>query len=202
MAAKSDQAAFFLDSTGRVYSLPAHTLPSARGQGEPLTGRLNPPAGANFIALLMGDDTDKWVMASDAGYGFIVTLADLAGKNRAGKAMLTVPDNAKALVPKRMLTEKNAYLAVASNTGYLLIFRLDELPQLAKGKGNKLMHLKKEEHEFVADFVILTANDNLIIKSDGKPLTLKPSDWKHFLAERAKRGFKLPRGCRNVKGFS
>ena len=199
---RSNQPAIFLDSTGRVYSLPAHTLPSARGQGEPLTGKLNPPPGAEFIGVMLGESEQLTVLASDAGYGFIVPLGELYGKNRAGKTALSVPTGSRALMPHLISDVETQYIAVVSNIGNLLIFSLKELPQLTKGKGNKLISIPsakvKSREEYVIDVAVLSNNQNLLIMGDGKPFTMKPSDWKHYLSERAKRGSKLPRGCRHV----
>ena len=203
---RSNQASVFLDSTGRAYSLPTHTLPSARGQGEPLTGRLNPPPGAEFIGLMLGEPDDLYVLASDAGYGFIVKLDDLQGKNRAGKAALSLPNGSKALAPKQLSSVEDAHLALVTNTGHLLVFPLSELPQLAKGKGNKLISIPSgkvaSREEFVQDMAILANHQSLLIVGDGKPFKMKPSDWKHYIGERSRRGNKLPRGCRSVKALA
>lgn len=203
---RSNQSPIFLDTSGRAYSLPAHTLPSARGQGEPLTGRLNPPPGAEFTDVFFGESSDRYVMASSAGYGFIVPYDELQGKNRAGKAVLTVKEGQKALRAKLVTTIEKHYLAAVSNLGHLLIFPLSELPQMPKGKGNKIMSLPQakagEEPEVLIDIAILNANQNLLILGDGKPFTLKPADWKNFMGERARRGNKLPRGCRHVRALS
>lgn len=202
---KSNQTAVFLDSTGRAYSLPAHKLPSARGQGEPLTSNLNPPPGAEFIGAMLGEAEQMYVIASDAGYGFIVKLGDLHGKNRAGKTALSIPEGAKSLIPRIVTDLENPYLAVVSNIGHLLIFKLSELPQLAKGKGNKMISIPsaniKSREEFVMDMAIINPDQNLLIVGDGKPFTMKPKDWQHYVGERARRGNKLPRGCRMVKGL-
>jgi topoisomerase-4 subunit A len=199
---RSNQLATFIDSTGRTYSLPAHTLPSARGQGEPLTGKLNPPPGAEFVGLMIAEPEQLYVLASDAGYGFIVKLEDLLGKNRAGKAALSVPNGGRALAPQFVNDVDKDYLAVVSNIGNLLIFKLNELPALAKGKGNKMINIPSgkvaSREEFVKDMAIIKANQNLLIVGDGKPFTLKPNDWKNFVDTRAHRGNKLPRGCRGV----
>jgi len=199
---RSNQPAIFLDSTGRAYSLPAHTLPSARGQGEPLTGKLNPPPGVEFMGVMLGESEQLSVLASDAGYGFIVTLGDLYGKNRAGKAALSVPKGSRALTPKLVTNIENDYLAVVSNIGHLLIFPLKELPALVKGKGNKMINIPSSKvqtrEEYVKDMAVLNKNQLLLIIGDGKPFTLKPSDWKNFIDSRAHRGHKLPRGCRSV----
>ena len=199
---RSNQTAVFLDSAGRAYSLPAHTLPSARGQGEPLTGRLNPPPGAEFLGTMLGEPEQLYVLASDAGYGFIVKLGDLHGKNRAGKTALSLPKGSKPLLPQLVTDIENNYLAAVSNTGHLLIFPLNELPQLVKGKGNKMISIPGSKvatrEEYVMDIALLNKNQNLLIVGDGKPFTLKPGDWKHYIGARAHRGSKLPRGCRNV----
>ena len=199
---RSNQTAIFLDSTGRAYSLPAHTLPSARGQGEPLTGKLNPPPGAEFIGVILSDPEQLYVLASDAGYGFIVKCDDLCGKNRAGKAALSLAKGSRALSPKLLTSIENTYLAAVSNIGNLLIFPLNELPQLAKGKGNKIISIPSAKvltrEEYVKDIAILNTQQNLLILGDGKPFKLKPADWQHFIGARAQRGHKLPRGCRSV----
>jgi len=199
---RSNQPAVFLDSAGRAYSLPAHTLPSARGQGEPLTGKLNPAPGAQFICTLLGEPEQLYVLASDAGYGFIVKLSDLYGKNRAGKVALSLPQGAKALTPRWVSDVANEYLAVVSNIGNLLIFPLNELPTLTKGKGNKMISIPgskiKTREEFVKDIAVVNTTQLILIIGDGKPFTLKPNDWKNFIGVRAHRGHKLPRGCRSV----
>lgn len=200
---RSNQPAIFLDSTGRAYSLPAHTLPSSRGQGEPLTGKLNPPPGAEFTGVLLGEPEQLYILASDAGYGFIVKLEDLYSKNRAGKAALSVPKGSRTLIPRLITEVEQDYLAVVSNTGHLLIFPLKELPALAKGKGNKMMNIPSSKvqtrEEYVKDVAVLNQHQLLLILGDGKPFTLKPNDWKNFVDSRAHRGHKLPRGCRQVE---
>ncbi|RDI38362.1 DNA topoisomerase IV subunit A [Aquicella lusitana] len=200
---RSNQPAVFLDTTGRAYSLPAHTLPSARGQGEPLTGKLNPPPGAEFVGVMLGESDQLYVLASDAGYGFIVRLGELYGKNRAGKAALSVPKGSRSLGPRLVADIETEYLAAVSNIGHLLIFPLKDLPQLAKGKGNKLISIPSSKvgtrEEYVKDIAILNENQNLLIIGDGKPFTMKPTDWKYYVGERSRRGNLLPRGCRHVK---
>lgn len=203
---RSNQNVIFMDSTGRAYALPAHTLPSARGQGEPLTGRLTPPPGATFLSTMMGEDENEYVLASNAGYGFVVKLSDLQGKNKAGKAVLSLSKDAKALKPAKVSNFQQDYLAVATNTGYLLIFELKELPQMSKGKGNKLINIPSNKwnsgEEFVVSMTTIQANQTLSVAGDGKPFLLKPKDWQHFIDTRAHRGHKLPRGCRSVKQLS
>src|SRR5690606_13555341 len=135
---KSNQPVLVLDSTGRSYTVAAHTLPSARGQGEPLTGRIAPPSGATFEGLLMGPDSQRVLLASDAGYGFVTTLGDLEARNKAGKAVLTLPAGSRVAQPAPV-PEGDAFVVAASNDGRLLVFPLEELPQLARGKGNKII---------------------------------------------------------------
>lgn len=203
---KSNQPAIFLDSTGRAYSLPAHTLPSARGQGEPLTGRLTPPPGAEFTGLVMGENEQQYVLASDAGYGFVVKLEDLYGKNRGGKTILSVPKGSKSLSPRLVNNLENAFIAAVSNTGHLLIFLLKELPSLQKGKGNKIMNIPGarvvSREEFLIDIAVLQPNQSLGLMSGNKQLKLKPADWKHFITERGRRGNKLPRGYQKVSSLT
>lgn len=199
---RSNQPVVFLDSTGRSYSLPSHTLPSARGQGEPLTGRLNPPPQAQFIGLMMGENDQTYLVASDAGYGFTIKLEDLFAKNRAGKATLSLPKGSKALTP-RLVNDKASDLVVAvTNTGHMLIFPLQELPDLTKGKGNKILSIPAARvvtrEEFIVDIVILQPSQLLMLVSGNKKLKLKPNDWKHYLGERGRRGHKLPRAFQKV----
>ena len=151
---------------------------------------------------MFGEPEQLYVLASDAGYGFIVKVGDLHGKNRAGKTALSIPNGSRALMPKLVTDVENEYLAVVSNIGNLLIFSLKELPQLAKGKGNKMISIPGSKvasrEEFVVDMAVLNQNQNLLIIGDGKPFKMKPADWQHFVGERSRRGNKLPRGCRSV----
>jgi len=144
---RSNQSVVFLDSTGRTYSLPAHGLPSARGQGEPLTSHLAPMPGATFLTMLMGSDEDLYLFATTAGYGFIAKLGDLQSRQRAGKAVVTVPEGAKVLVPQRVLNLETDLLAAATDSGRLLLFPLNELPVMPKGKGVQIMSLPKGQGE-------------------------------------------------------
>jgi topoisomerase IV subunit A len=199
---RSNQPAIFLDSTGRTYALASHTLPSARGQGEPLTGKLNPPPNTEFVGLLMGEEQQYVLLASDAGYGFITQLQELSTKNKNGKASLSLVNNSKPLIPVLVNNPAEDYLALVTNIGNLLIFPVKDLPQLAKGKGNKMINIPKSKlaarEEFVQSIVTLNAEQHLSILSPGKPFVMKPKDWQHYLGTRAQRGLKLPRGCRQV----
>lgn len=199
---KSNQQAVFIDSTGRSYSLPAHTLPSARGQGEPLTGRLNPVPGANFTAVLLGDENQKILLSANNGYGFITVLSELYCKNKNGKAVLKLSDNAVVLKPRLVDKLETDLLAVITNTGQLLIFSIKELPELPRGKGNKMLNIPsskfKKSEEYIADIAVLSNTQNIKIYSGKQHLILKPSDWKNFIGKRAERGGKLPRGFQRV----
>ena len=200
---KSNQLATFIDSTGRSYSIPAHTLPSARGQGEPLSGRVNPIAGATFEAVLMGGEQDLILLASDAGYGFVAKLGDLQGRNKAGKAVLKLPSGAKVLPPQRVFDYAQERIAAVTNDGRLLLFPISELPQLAKGKGNKIVGIPASKasnrEEYVVALAVLSANQGLVLYAGKRHLTLKPADLEHYLGERGRRGSKLPRGFQRVE---
>ena len=137
---RSLQPAVFIDSTGRTYALPAHSLPSARGQGEPLSGRLNPPDGAKFAGVMLGEPEDLWLLATDAGYGFTVRFKDLITDRRAGKTVLTVPANALVL-PPAFVASPEALVCVASSEGKMLAFKVADVPEMPRGKGNKLFDI-------------------------------------------------------------
>lgn len=202
---RSNQPAVFLDTTGRTYSLPAHTLPSARGQGEPLTGRLNPPPNATFVATMFGEGTQQFILASDAGYGFTVSLEELYAKNKNGKTVLSVPNGSKPLQPRLVKDKDTDMIAAVTNTGHLLISPLKELPSLAKGKGNKILSIPGSKvasrEEFLVDIAVLSPNQLLIVRMGNKELKLKPSDWQHYVGERGRRGNKLPRGFQRADGL-
>ena len=199
---RSNQQAVFLDSTGRSYSLAAHSLPSARGQGEPLTGRLSPPPGAEFVGLLLPEDQQLYLLASDAGYGFVVQGADLQAKNKNGKALLSLPDGSKVIAPVPVNQRESDSVVAVSNEGRLLIFPLKDLPQLSKGKGNKILSVPgarvKSREEFVLALALLPEGANLVLTAGKRTLTLKPADLEHYRGERGRRGNKLPRGFQKV----
>ncbi|MGH8292186.1 MAG: DNA gyrase C-terminal beta-propeller domain-containing protein, partial [Gammaproteobacteria bacterium] len=199
---KSNQPAIFLDSTGRAYTLPAHSLPSARGQGEPLTGRLSPPAGASFSGVLIGEAEDRWLVASDAGYGFVVKLAELISRNRSGKAILRLPKNARVLVPAPVRNVKSDLLAAVSSAGHILVFPVKQLPELARGKGNKIMGIpakKAASHEeFMAAATCVPEGEALVVLSGSRHMTLPAKELRAYAGERGRRGLKLPRGWRAV----
>jgi topoisomerase-4 subunit A len=201
---RTTQPVYLLDSTGRAYSTSAHDLPSARTQGEPLTGRLNPPAGAYFTHLLAGSPDDWYVLASNAGYGFRVQLKELLSKNKAGKTLITLPNGAKVLKPAPVRHESDL-LAAVTQQGRLLIFPVAELPALAKGKGNKLIQIPTADLAAGKDQVIaviaLPENGQLKVLSGKRHITLKPADIEHYSGSRANRGTALPRGFQRVDGM-
>ena len=199
---KSNQNAIFFDSTGRSYTLQAHTLPSARGQGEPLSARLEPPSGATFDGVLMGSDDQLCLMASDAGYGFILKLGDAQSRNKSGKALLSLPAKSRVLQPKLVQDADNEFVVAVSNEGRMLMFPLRELPELAKGKGNKIIGIAsaraEAREEFVIDVVVINRNQQLKVIAGKRHIGLKFSDLEHYMGERGRRGNMLPRGFQKV----
>lgn len=199
---RSNQLAHFLDSSGRSYSLSASTLPSARGQGEPLTGKLSPPPGSQFLAVVMGDAEQALLLTTTAGYGFIASLGDLEAGNRNGKAVLTVPEGAQVLPPLKLADVATLSLAVLSSAGRLLVFAAADLPRLSKGKGNKLMNLDAGEGERIVRVLALAAGDKLTVHAGARHMTLTDKDLEFYRGERARRGQKLPRGFQKVDDLS
>ena len=199
---KSNQLAVFLDSTGRTYTQAAHLLPSARGQGEPLSGKLNCPPGSTFEGLMMGDEDKKYLFSSDAGYGFVVQLKDLVTKNKNGKAVLKPPKNSKVLPPCEVPEDSDAIVAAISNEGRMLCFPLSELPELAKGKGNKIINIPTAKsvarEEFVIATALLSGKDQLVVHAGKRHLKMSLKDLEHYKGERGRRGLKLPRGLQKV----
>jgi topoisomerase-4 subunit A len=199
---RSNQFAVFIDSTGRSYSLAAHSLPSARGQGEPLSGRLTPPPGVSFECLLMPEDDALYVIASDAGYGFVVKGEDLQAKNKAGKALLTLPAGAQVIAPQPLASRENDWLAAVTTEGRLLVFKCADLPQLGKGKGNKIIGIPSDRvasrEEYLTGLAVLPDGAALVLQAGKRTLTLKAEDLEHYRGERGRRGNKLPRGFQRV----
>ena len=199
---RSNQLAVFLTNQGRTYALEAHTLPSARSQGEPLTGRcsLNPGEQARFA--LLGNDEERYLICSDAGYGFICSYSDLVSKNKNGKALLTVPEGGEVMAPQRIQDLAQSLCLVISNEGRMLLFPLAELPELAKGKGNKLIGIPgsrvASREEFVTQVAVIPAGQPVTLHAGKRKLTLKPSDLDLYRGERGRRGAKLPRGLQRV----
>jgi len=199
---KSNQPVVILDSTGRSYSVAAHTLPSARGQGEPLTGRINPPSGAVFHGLLMGSEDDLYLLCSDAGYGFVAKFSDLQSKNKAGKNAVTLPKGGRVVQPVAVSNYEDSYVAAVTNEGRMLLFPLADLPQMARGKGNKIIGIPsarvQSREEFVVSIVVLLETDSLRVYAGKRHVNMKFSELEHYQGERGRRGHKLPRGFQKV----
>ncbi|NBI43582.1 DNA topoisomerase IV subunit A [[Haemophilus] felis] len=194
---KSNQPAIFIDSTGRSYAIDPLSLPSARSQGEPLTGKLTLPAGASVEQVLIGQENQMLLMASDAGYGFICKLEDLIARNKAGKALLSLPENAKVLAPQE-IANPNLLLVALTSAGRMLIFPVQDLPSLSKGKGNKIVTIPaanaKARSELLVRLLLIEENSSLVFISGKRKITLKPEDLQKFRAERGRKGTQLPRG--------
>ena len=193
---KSNEKVYLMDNTGRSYRLDAHTLPSARGQGEPLTSLLKPTRGANFVNVLMGQDDSKLIMASSQGYGFINTFADLDTNQKAGKNVINF-DDAFSLITHQ-IGEQDTLVGVVSSAGHLLVYPLTELPMMKKGKGNKLIDLK--DGDSVVAITTFSEGDSLSLDSGKRTLTLKPMDIANFMGTRGRRGALLPKGFQKVSG--
>ncbi|MEE1673562.1 DNA topoisomerase IV subunit A [Agarivorans aestuarii] len=202
---RSNQQAVFFDTAGRSYALDSHTLPSARSQGEPLTGRFNPAPGEMFSHVVMADDEQRYLIASDAGYGFIGKYADMLSKNKNGKAYLNLPAGSKVLAPIEVSSYDTDSCLAISNEGRMLVFPLTSLPALAKGKGNKLISIPtarvKNREEYVTLLQVVPADASVTLFAGKRKLTLKPSDLDHYRGERGRRGNKLPRGLQRVDGI-
>ena len=199
---RSNNPAVFIDSSGRAFALDAHTLPSARSQGEPLTTRFSLASGQIFAHAVMGADSQQYLISSDAGYGFIGKFADMVSRNKNGKALLTLPVGGVVMVPQPVVDLESDQCLVISNEGRMLVFQLSSLPVLSKGKGNKLMNIPsarvKSREEFVQMAIVVPAHKSVTIYAGKRKLTLKPSDLEHYKGERGRRGFKLPRGLQRV----
>ena len=209
---KSNEKIYVLDSTGRSYSIDTHNLASARGQGDPLTSVLKPPAGASFEQLLTGADDQRIILASSQGYGFINTLGNLDSNQKAGKNVINLAADSRLLsvaridAPVKMADNTDDettkleitpdHVAVVTNAGYLLIFDLDDLPEQARGKGNKLIKLKDDEE--VLAITPLSLQNSLVITAGKRHVTLKPNDLANYTGSRGNRGGRLPRGFQNV----
>lgn len=194
---KSNQPVIFIDSTGRSYALDPLSLPSARSQGEPLTGKLTLPAGATIEQVIMEPEKQELLMASDAGYGFICKFEDLIARNKAGKALISLPENAKVLKPET-LSESTSLLVSLTSAGRMLIFPVRDLPALSKGKGNKIISIPaanaKARSELLVKLFLISELASLEFHSGKRKITLKPEDLQKFRAERGRKGSQLPRG--------
>lgn len=194
---KSNQAVVFIDSTGRSYALDPLSLPSARSQGEPLTGKLNLPTGATIEYVVMASEQQELLMASDAGYGFICKFEDLIARNKAGKALISLPENAKVLKPKTLINSTALVVSITS-AGRMLIFPAQDLPVLSKGKGNKIITIPaanaKDRSELLTKLLLISDQASLEFYSGKRKIVLKPEDLQKFRAERGRKGSTLPRG--------
>ena len=201
---KSNQQLVFFDSTGRAYTQQPGELPSARGQGEPLSGRVNPPSGATFRGVALGDGEQRLLLATDGGYGFVGKLEDMVSRNRAGKAVLTVPEGT-AVLPPAPVAVSAEWVAVVTTQGRLLVFPIAELPVLARGKGQKLIHIPnadvKSGAERVHTVVTFASEDTLMVYAGKRQYGIKPADREAYAGERARRGRRLPRGLQSVERF-
>lgn len=199
---RNNQPVLLLDSTGRCFTLDTHTLPSARGQGEPVTGRITLPKGSSVEAAISGKEQDAVLLASDAGYGFITRISEISSKTRNGRSTLTLPKNSRVLAPVKVTNTKTDLLAAVTNEGRLLVFPVSELPMLARGKGNKIINIPSARaaarEEWVIALTTLAPEDTLLIHAGKQHLRMKPSDIEHYRGERGRRGNKLPRGYQRV----
>ncbi len=199
---KSNHFAVFLDTAGRTYSLEAHSLPSARGQGEPITARFALPPGARFVSVAIGPENQNQLLASDFGYGFVTDMGNLHSKNQKGKAMLKVPEGANAVPALAVDDPQVQHLAAVTSDGYLLVIALKDLPVLPKGKGNKIIQIPKKKllsrEETLKHLVVFNSQDALVIKSGKRSFKLTPETLEEYKGERGRRGKKLPRGFRTV----
>lgn len=199
---KSNQQAVFLGTDGRSYSLESHSLPSARSQGEPITGRLNITAGTTISQVIMGEEEQLWLVGSDAGYGFVCKGTDLLSKNRSGKALVNLPQNSEVMTPSAISDLDNDEILAITNQGRMLIFAIKDLPQLSKGKGNKIINIPsakaKEREETVSHLMALPSGVSITLYAGKRKLGLKPADLDNFRGERGRRGSLLPRGLQRV----
>ena len=191
---RSNQLAVFLDSNGKAYSIQSHSLPSARGMGEPITGRLNADSGVQFISSVIGVEGNKFLIMNTAGYGYISEYQNMISNKKTGRAFMKLPDNAKMLkaIPVK---DNHTHIAAVSNIGKLLIFNIEELPILGKGKGNKIINIPKDKlaagEEFMAHAQLLADDSSLKIEVGKRSVTLKPKDWSEYVLSRGKRGKKV-----------
>ncbi len=202
---KSNQIAVFIDSTGRTYSLPAHKLPSARGHGESLSTSLKPPPGATWAGVVMGEPQDRYLLATDAGYGFIAKLEDLIANKKAGKTVLKPTKGAKVLSPQPVTDLNKDLLAAVTTTGQMLVFRVKNLPRMPKGKGNKILNVPTAKftkgEEAVAGVAVFGASKHLVVHTSKGDLDVSPEELEMYEGDRAQRGGRLPKGYQEVRGI-
>ncbi|MCM2132107.1 DNA topoisomerase IV subunit A [Larsenimonas rhizosphaerae] len=200
---KTNQPLVLLDDSGRAYTLAAHQLPSARSQGEPITGRITPPSGARMLGMLLDEPASQWLLASDGGYGFVTTLGDMVGRSKAGKAVLSLPKGCGVLPPARIDDLDTARVAIVTNEGRLLVFSPQALPQMARGKGNKMIDINAaraaNREELVRDLIILPAGAALVVHAGKRKMTLKSTDLDYYQSVCGRRGSMLPKGFQKVE---
>jgi topoisomerase-4 subunit A len=202
---RSNELAVFLDSTGRTYAVPAHLLPSARGLGEPLTGRLKPEDGARFVGVMAGDPDRLYLLASDSGYGFITRLGDLYTRNKSGKSVLSVPRGSRILPPVPVRNLEDSLIAAVTTDGYMLVIAAADLPLMSRGKGNKIINIPsvklKSREEYLSVLGCIQMGGVLTIRAGKKHKNMNFNEIDEFIGERGRRGRKLPRGYQNVSAI-
>jgi len=197
---RSNLPAVFLDSTGRTYTAAAHGLPSARGQGEPLTSLFKTPSGATFVGVLAGADDELFLLATDIGYGFVARFGDLTTNYTAGKAVVTVPKGSRPLVPVPVTSYEEDLLAAVSDEGYLIVFPVSEIHQLAKGKGVKILNMSKRG-ERLAGVAVVPPGKTLRVHTQNQYRNLAPKELEEFYSTRAYRGARLPKNYRKAEAL-
>ena len=206
IAGRMNQPTILLDSMGRSYTLETHNLPSARGQGEPVTGSISLQKGASIEALAAGKESDKLLLSSDAGYGFVTSIGDLTSKTKNGKAVLTLPKGANIVAPASITDSQNGLIAAITSEGRLLVFPVSELPVLGRGKGNKIINIPsaraQAREELMVAVTVLNEDQELLIHAGKQYLKMSKSDLEHYRGERGRRGNKLPRGYQRVSHLS
>ncbi|KZN14819.1 DNA topoisomerase IV subunit A [Marinomonas sp. TW1] len=202
---RSNQTLVLFASNGRTYSIKAHTLPSARGQGEPITGRISLEKDSTIVAAVLDKEEAHYLVASDAGYGFVAQLKDLYAKNKAGKATLSLPAGAKVLSPVGVASTETGRVVAISNEGRMLVFDVASLPQMAKGKGNKMISIPSaraaQGEELVVAMACVQPEDLLVALSGKRFMNFTEKDLQEYMGERGRRGLKLPRGFQRIDGL-
>jgi topoisomerase-4 subunit A len=197
---KSNQPVVFIDTTGRSYAVDPISLPSARGQGEPITGKLTLPPGATVEHMMMSNEDQKLLMASDAGYGFVCTFNDLIARNRAGKALINLPENARVMAPIAIEHDDDMLLAITA-AGRMLMFPVSDLPQLSKGKGNKIIGIPSADaakgSDALAHLCLLPPQSTLTLHVGKRKIKLRPEELQKVHGERGRRGT-LMRGLQKI----
>jgi topoisomerase-4 subunit A len=203
---RSNQQVVFLDSGGRAYTLAAHSLPSARGQGEPLTGRFNPADGTRFVGVMAGDPDSLFLLSNDAGYGFVARLGDLMARNRSGKAVLSLPRHATVLPPAAVSDPRSDRVAAINLQGQMLVIPAAEVPRLNRGKGIRIQNVNSKKlasgEEGMVAIVSVPVGASLVIHAGKRHLTLKAADLEPYAGDRGRKGSKLPRGLQRVDRLS